>query len=321
MPDVLLPAGPHAARIADFWWFSVAIASAVVLLVWIGVLAGALKGGARRRGTILEQVKPDPASERRMTRWVAGATLATVLVLFVYLVVDFLNGRALSARVPVKATTIRVTGNQWWWDVTYIDPGNPSMQVRTANEIHVPVGEAVTLELEAADVIHSIWIPRLNGKMDLIPSHRNRLHIRADVAGRYYGECAEFCGHQHAWMKLEIVAEPRAVFERWYAGQLRTPSPTPPDSLRQVGQGVFLTKGCPVCHNVAGTPATGQTAPDLTHLASRRMIAAGRLPNTRGNLAGWILNPQGIKPGTKMPSNQLQPSELHALLAYLESLR
>ncbi|HEY0995954.1 MAG TPA: c-type cytochrome, partial [Gemmatimonadaceae bacterium] len=184
----------------------------------------------------------------------------------------------------------------------------------------IPVGEPVVLELESSDVIHSLWIPRLNGKVDLVPMHRNRLHLRADSAGRYLGECAEFCGHQHANMRLEIVAEPRADFERWYRAQLGTPA-QPTDSLRRVGQGVFLGKGCPVCHNIAGTPASARSGPDLSHLASRRMIAAGTLPNTRGNLAGWILDPQGIKPGTKMPANQLLPSELEALLAYLESLR
>lgn len=322
MPDVLAPAGPFAARIASFWWFSLAIAATVVVLVWSAVLAGAIKGGGRRRGARHEYVSPEEGGERRNARRVAAATAVTVLVLFAYLVVDFVNGRALAAegRPPEQAVTITVKGAQWWWNVQYHSPGDPSRILRTANEIHIPVGEPVVLELESSDVIHSLWIPQLNGKTDLIPMHRNRLHLRADSAGRYLGACAEFCGHQHANMRLEIVAEPRADFERWYRAQLGTP-PQPADSLRRTGLGVFLAKGCPLCHNIAGTPATGQTGPDLSHLASRRMIAAGTLPNTRGNLAGWILDPQGIKPGTKMPSNQLQPRELEALLAYLESLR
>jgi cytochrome c oxidase subunit 2 len=322
MPDVLAPAGPFAARIASFWWFSLALAVAVVVLVWIAVLVGAFKGGSRRRGSFHEYLTPQAGSEQRNGRWVGGATVATVVVLFVYLVVDLLNGRALAldARAPKQAVTISVTGNQWWWAVQYHSPGDPSRILKTANEIHIPVGEPVVLELESADVIHSLWIPRLNGKVDLIPMHTNRLHLRADSAGRYLGECAEFCGHQHAKMRLEVVAEPRAAFDRWYRAQLGSPA-QPTDSARRVGQGVFLTKGCPVCHNIAGTPASGQTGPDLSHLASRRLIASGALPNTRGNLAGWILDPQGIKPGTKMPSNQLQPNELEALLAYLESLK
>ncbi|HEY0995870.1 MAG TPA: hypothetical protein VGD77_07765, partial [Gemmatimonadaceae bacterium] len=185
MPDVLSPAGPFAARIASSWWFSLAIAVVVVVLVWIAVLAGALKGGPRRRGSIHEYISPEEGSERRNGRWVGGAAAATVLVLFVYLVVDLVNGRAiaLEARAPTQAVTISVKGAQWWWDVQYQSPGDPSRILQTANEIHIPVGEPVVLELESSDVIHSLWIPRLNGKVDLVPMHRNRLHLRADSAG------------------------------------------------------------------------------------------------------------------------------------------
>jgi cytochrome c oxidase subunit 2 len=213
-----------------------------------------------------------------------------------------------------------VVGHQWWWEVKYPDEGNPQNTVETANEIHVPVGRPVFIKMTSGDVIHSFWAPNLDGKKDLIPGHETRTWFRADTAGVYRGQCAEFCGHQHAKMSFFIVAEPRIQFEHWLESQ-KGEAAKPADSLTQTGERVFLSGTCAMCHAISGTGAGGHYGPDLTHLASRRTIAAGTLPNTTGNLAGWILDPQSIKPGAKMPPNQLEPAALQALLAYLESLK
>jgi cytochrome c oxidase subunit 2 len=192
--------------------------------------------------------------------------------------------------------------------------------VQTANEIHVPVGRKVRLEVRSGDVIHSFWAPNLHGKLDLIPGYGGTTSFRADRPGVYHGRCAEFCGLQHARMDFLVIADPPERFAAWYEQQLRA-APAPADSVQQKGQQVFLSRQCAMCHAIRGTPANSRVGPDLTHLASRRTLAAGTLPNTRGHLAGWVLDPQKIKPGAKMPPNQLASDELHALLSYLQSLK
>jgi cytochrome c oxidase subunit 2 len=214
---------------------------------------------------------------------------------------------------------VRVTGHQWWWEVEYRD-SSPQDWAFTANEIHVPVGRPVVFELRANDVIHSFWVPNLGVKRDMIPGDENSVWFQADTAGVYRGQCAEFCGHQHAKMAFQIVAEPPERFAAWLERQ-RDTARTPADSVAARGQEVFLGSTCVMCHTVSGTPAGSRIGPNLTHLAGRRTIAAGSLPNTRGNLAGWIVDPQRIKPGVRMPPNALAPDDLQALLAYLESLK
>jgi cytochrome c oxidase subunit 2 len=213
---------------------------------------------------------------------------------------------------------VRVTGHQWWWEVQYRD-SSPQKWATTANEIHVPVGRPVVFELRSTDVIHSLWPPNLNGKRDLIPGNENSIWFQADSAGVYRGQCAEFCGHQHAKMAFLIVAEPPDSFAAWLVRQ-RDTAHTPTDSVAMRGQEVFLASSCVMCHAIAGTPAGSRIGPDLTHLASRRTIAAGTLLNTRGNLARWIVNPQTIKPGVRMPPNKLDADDMQALLTYLETL-
>jgi cytochrome c oxidase subunit 2 len=184
----------------------------------------------------------------------------------------------------------------------------------------VPVGLPVVLELRSSDVIHSFWVPNLGVKRDMIPGEETSVWFQADSAGVYRGQCAEFCGHQHAKMAVLVIAEPADSFRAWLARQ-RDTAATPVDSLAQRGQEVFLSTSCVMCHAIQGTPAGSRVGPNLTHLAGRRTLAAGTLPNTRGNLAGWIVDPQRIKPGARMPPNSLEPDDLQALLAYLESLR
>jgi cytochrome c oxidase subunit 2 len=209
---------------------------------------------------------------------------------------------------------IDVIGHQFWWEVRY-----PNQEIVTANEIHIPVGEPVALRLTSADVIHSFWVPELHGKLDLTPGLTTHLLLQADQPGEYRGQCAEFCGVQHARMGLLVIAGTRADFDAWVARQ-QLPAAPPTDEVAIAGQQVLLGSSCVYCHTVAGTNATGTLGPDLTHLASRRTLAAATVPNTRGHLAGWIIDPQAIKPGNKMPPTNLSAEELLALLAYLETL-
>jgi cytochrome c oxidase subunit II len=215
--------------------------------------------------------------------------------------------------------SVRVTALRWWWKVEYEHP-EPQQRVTTANEIHIPVGRSVRLMLDSHDVIHSFWIPGLEMKKDMFPGRDNELWLVADSAGVYRGQCAEFCGIQHANMAFIVVAQEPAEFDAWYASQLEEAKP-PETALAQQGERVFLQGACAMCHAVKGTQALATVGPDLTHLASRRTLAAGTLVNNRGNLGGWIMNPQSIKPGSHMPNMDLEAGELLALLAYLEQLR
>ena len=329
--SALDPAGPAAERIAALWDFAFWSAAVVYVVVIAALLYAAFH---RARPPAVSVVDRDPRTERRLLLAVSGATAATIVILVVFFVVDLgvtgavanpgtMHEHSTVSRTrheaPAGALRVKVTGYQWWWKIEYLD-SVPSRRVTTANELVVPVGRPVAIELESGDVIHSFWVPALHGKRDLVPGRTTRLTIEASRPGVYRGECAEFCGHQHAKMALHVVAQPAAAFARWYEEQL-APASVPADSLRRAGMDVFLGKTCAMCHNIAGLPASGQVAPDLTHLASRRTIAAGVLPNTKGHLAGWILDPQGIKPGAKMPPNGLSPDELDAILAFLGGLR
>jgi cytochrome c oxidase subunit 2 len=313
--SVLDPVGPQAASIERMWWFSLAVATVVYLLV-IATLCWAL-ARSRRRAQRAEVV--DTGSEDRMTRSVTWSIAATVVILLVFLGYDLSVGRTLSPVPSAHPLTIEVTGHMWWWEVQYADTAVHD-RFTTANEIHVPVGQPVLFLLSSADVIHSMWVPNLAGKKDLIPGYTQSFWFRADTAGTYRGQCAEFCGYQHAKMAMFIIAEPLDRYRQWVATQRDTAS-TPTDSVAARGREVFLTGTCAMCHAIGGTAAGSQAGPDLTHLASRRTIAAGTLPNTRGNLAGWIVDPQRIKPGSRMPPNQLRPNDLDALLTYLQSLK
>lgn len=317
MPDwlqsVLQPAGPQAERIHALWSFMLVVSVVVYALV-----VGALLYGTFRRRRFDAELAEGAPGERGVTRIVSAATAVTAVTLFAFLLFDFSTGRALTSSVK-PAVSIEVTGHQWWWEVTYYHDV-PNQRVTTANEIHIPVGRPVLLRLNSQDVIHSFWAPDLNGKRDLIPGKESSLWIQADTPGVYRGQCAEFCGYQHAKMAFIVVADRPTDFERWYAVQADT-AKTPTDSLASRGQEVFLASPCVMCHAIHGTPAGATMGPDLTHLASRRYIGAGSLPNTRGNLAGWVLDAQGIKPGAHMPPNSLSPADLQALLAYLGTLK
>ncbi|HET8657184.1 MAG TPA: cytochrome c oxidase subunit II [Longimicrobiaceae bacterium] len=307
------PAGPQARRIDDLTWLFTWLGAAVYVVV-IGFLLYAVWRGHRRA-----ENAAGPEVERRMRNWVVGAVGATLVILVFLLFANLTTGRAMGHFTGPDALTIRVTGHQWWWEVEYEDPV-PARRVVTANEIHVPVGRRVRLQVRSADVIHSFWAPNLQGKLDLIPGYLGTTYFEADRPGVYHGRCAEFCGLQHAHMDFLVVAETPAKFRAWYEAQLH-PGSVPTGTIEQKGQQVFLTRACSSCHTIRGTPAGGTVGPDLTHVGSRMSLAAVTLANTRGHLAGWVLDPQRIKPGAKMPPNPLAPDELQALLSYLESLK
>lgn len=300
--SVLAPASEAAEAIAELWWLMLAIAVAVVLLVvtlfFVAVFRRRAEDGAPPLGT------------RRFI--LAGGIVLPLVVLTVLLVLSL--GTTASIRGDDDVLTVEVIGHQWWWEVYY-----PEHHVTTANEIHIPAGRAVRLKLTSGDVIHSFWVPRLNGKMDLVPGKTNTFWIQADAPGVFRGQCAEFCGVQHAKMAMLVIAEPEDAFAAWVAAQ-QEPAPRTLTPLMEAGQQVFLSSSCVYCHTVRGTNASGQLGPDLTHLASRRTIGAGILPNTKGHLAGWIVNAQAIKPGNLMPPMYLEPDDLQALLAYLAAL-
>ncbi|MEA2723258.1 MAG: cytochrome c oxidase subunit [Gemmatimonadales bacterium] len=307
------PASPQA-RLIDRLGDSMSLAAAAVcLLVVVALMWAAFR---RRDGSTTAADRPP---ERTLGVTVVVASGVTILVLFAFLILDFTVGRAITANPGDRAIQVRVTGHQWWWEVQYRD-SLPQHWATTANEIHVPVGRPVVFELRSSDVIHSFWPPNLSAKRDQIPGDENSVWFQADSAGTYRGLCAEFCGHQHAKMAFLIIAEPVDRFASWLERQ-RDTALTPTDSVARRGQEVFLASSCVMCHAIAGTPAGSRIGPDLTHLAGRRTIAAGTLPNTRGNLAGWILDPQSIKPGVLMPATPLAGDDLQALLTYLETLK
>lgn len=315
--SVLSPMGPQAERIGDLWWLMFWVCAVVMALVTLALLGAMIR--SRRRAESEAPQPIAPASGRRMVLVVGGALAVTVLTLFVLLIASVRTGRALGSLTTSNPLTIEVVGHQWWWEIEYQDPV-PANLVTDANEIHIPVGRPVLIRGTSRDVIHSFWVPSLHGKKDLIPGHTTDTWIQADKPGVYRGMCAEFCGHQHAQMQFLVVAEPPEKFQAWLAAQ-RLPAPPPKTPLETRGQQVFLQLQCALCHTIRGTEAGGTVGPDLTHIASRRTLGAGILPNTRGHLGGWIVNAQSVKPGNRMPPTVVRSEDLNALLAYLESLK
>jgi cytochrome c oxidase subunit 2 len=319
--SVLRPAGPQADHIGDLWDVFFAVCVVVTALVLVFTLVAAVRATRRRREEHVDDpMASDPASDRRLHAVIGAALAATVITLVVLLVASIRTGRALASSADEPpALTVIVTAHQWWWQLEYLDP-EPSRHVITANEIHVPAGQTVELRLRSADVIHSFWVPSLHGKIDLIPGRENQLPIRIDRPGTYRGQCAEFCGAQHARMEILVVADPPDEFARWRDRQLEPArAPITPSQLR--GRALFLTTSCAMCHTVSGTSAGGGLGPDLTHVASRSTLGAGTLPNTRATLARWLLDPQAHKPGVRMPSQAFAGDDLEALLDYLELLQ
>lgn len=315
--SALTPAGTDAATIASLWWAFVAI-SAVVYVAVIAALIVAIRRAAR--GTTAGP-EAQARSDRRARTAVGAAVGATVVVLLAMLAGDFVLGRQVLGENSPAGTpvNIRIKGHQYWWEIVY-EPDDPAKRLTTANEITVPVGRPVQLTLESQDVIHSFWLPALAGKKDLIPGIINTLRFSATEAGRFEGQCAEFCGYQHANMRTALNAVSQDAFDTWLAHE-RAPAAEPATDELRHGRDVFLGTSCIVCHTIRGTPAGATTGPDLTHFASRRQIAASAYPNRPDWLTAWISAPQRLKPGTNMPGTKLSPQDLSAIVAYLGSLK
>lgn len=315
--DTLFAMGPQAAHVVELWRIFVFTCTgvfALILAALLVVLWRTPRAGASDAPDLSKLNRPEPGPRRS----VVAAITASTLLLLLLLVASVFTDRAL-ASLPLKdALQIDVTAHQWWWTVRY--GSEPADTFETANEIHVPVGRPVIVRLKSDDVIHSLWIPSLAGKKDLVPGRTAVMAFRADQAGLYRGQCAEFCGLQHAFMAFTVHAEPPEDFEAWRQAQLKPAAePTDPQALR--GREVFLARSCALCHAIQGTQAQGKRAPDLTHIASRPTLAAGTLPNTLAHLKSWILDPQRHKPGTNMPATPLTTEELDALAAYLGGLK
>jgi cytochrome c oxidase subunit II len=325
-PSTLDPQGPVPHRVAGLFWFMLVVSACVVAAVSALIIVGVVR--ARRSRT-----SDDP---HETPRWsipmvTVGGVIFPVIVLSVLWVLTLQGMAANSEPDRPTAFTVDVVGLQWWWEVRYPDFGG----FVTANEVHIPAGQPVRLRLSTRDVIHSFWVPQVMGKMDMISGEVNETWMQADRPGVYRGQCAEYCGAQHANMALYVVAHSPAEFQTWLTGERGdAASPTAPDAVQ--GRDVLLRSACVACHTIRGVseataqgrefvfgqnePFTAVRGPDLTHFGGRIAIGAGTVPNTPGNLGGWIIDSQTIKPGNRMPPIQLSGPDLQALIAYLESL-
>jgi cytochrome c oxidase subunit 2 len=306
----LTASGHDAIEISRLIALFGSVSVAVVVLVALLLLGGLF----RPRG-------PDPAHGRPQRDsggmgWIYIGVGATVVVLAVCMLFNLKTIAAVAPQPDDAALTVEVTAHQWWWELRYQD-AQPQKVFYSANEIHVPVGKKVRILLSSADVIHSFWVPQLAGKMDVIPGQTNVTWLEADAPGVYRGECAVFCGAEHARMQFRVVAQSAADFQAWQARQLE-PAPPPGDAEIQSGRLTFEAH-CAACHTLRGSSAAGMTGPDLTHLMDRSTLAAGVLPNDAAHLADWIRDPQQHKPGTSMPTVPLSEADLAAVVAYLRT--
>ena len=313
--DALAPKSHQSRDIASlFWWMmggawiGLGVVVALLLLSW---------KRRNRRGVGGDTEGPKPGEKAGWFVVVgAGVVLPIVLLSTLFVISDVFVIRTTQAPAATGTKrTVLVIGHQWWWEVRY-----PGTRAATANEIHIPVRTPVRVEVRTDDVIHSFWVPQLNRKIDTIPGRTNTIELYADAVGRYRGECAEFCGLQHAHMGLYVFADRPAEFRRWLADQSKPAAP-PAGGLASRGRDAFLTGPCSSCHTIRGTSADATVGPDLTHVASRTTIGALTLPNGGDTLREWIHDPQHFKPGSDMPTLHLSGSQLEGLVAYLRGLR
>ncbi|MEO8727256.1 MAG: cytochrome c oxidase subunit II [Acidobacteriaceae bacterium] len=314
----LYSAGPAADKLASVSWFALILFLVVSVIMWVLVAWAA----SRKRGSFDSH---EPVDIGGGQAWIAIGGFGIPLIILTVVFVVGLTGMSAfpmhdQAAESPSTPDIRIVGHQWWWEVKYVG-GPVDQQFTTANEIHIPVGRPVNLELQSGDVIHSFWVPKLQGKMDLVPGYTNHLRIQADHAGTYRGQCTQYCGAQHAHMAIIVVAQEPDEYEAWRQNQLKPASP-PTTAEEAHGQEVFLSAPCSNCHMVRGTLAGGTVAPDLTHIASRQGIAANTYKNDQANLEAWVTHAQSMKPEVAMPNiTQFSGVELRALVAYLRQLK
>lgn len=309
--SALDPASSQAENIAVLWWIMF-YSSVVIFIAVMALLIAGLWRSRKSNGRGLSAT-----ASRNLV--VAAGVVVPLAVLIAFVGGSLMLGRSVAAPPPENSLTVAVTGYMWWWEIEYFDEQGRTIAV-TANELHVPVSRPVSFQLKSADVIHSFWVPQLHGKTDMVPGVVNTSWFAADKPGVYRGQCAEFCGAQHAHMAFIVVAQPEQEFQQWLEIQAQ-PAMAPDSPQAERGQSVFMSAGCADCHTIRGTVAEGQLGPDLTHFGSRRTLAAATRPNTRGHLGGWISDPQSLKPGSFMPRTLLGSEELTALITYLESLQ
>jgi cytochrome c oxidase subunit 2 len=295
----LAPASPQAAAISNLFVGTLIFLSAILILVSFLVIYAVIRYRDRPGA-------PDP--EQKFGSRKLEITWTVVPILSLVVLLGFMV-RAMSASDPPTADAkpdLRIVAHQWWWEIIYLKSG-----VTTANEIHIPVGKRLLVDFRSVDVIHDFWVPALGRKIDIIPGHPNRLWIEADHGGTYLGACAEFCGNEHAWMRIMVIADSPDDFAAWVKQQADIP-PKPVTADEQLGAKIYRENICTNCH-------LRSVGPDLTHIASRRTLAAGALENTPENLAAWLHDPDDFKPGSNMPNFKLSPGDVRALVAFLET--
>jgi cytochrome c oxidase subunit II len=313
---ILQPASDASAKLVDLFWVLL-VGTGVPAILVIGLaMAALLRGRAAGEGA----PPRDPPRERAREAAIligAGAVFPATVVL-ILLVFSLFTGSAVLRTTGPPALTIEVVGHQFWWEVRY-----PEQGVTTANEIHLPAGASTLVRVSSADVIHSFWVPALHGKLDMVPGRTHEYRLEPREPGVFRGQCAEFCGVQHALMAMLVIAEPRADFDAWIAARTR-PAPAPGTPLARTGEEVFERAGCSLCHSIRGrfdTRAVGQPGPDLTDLAARRTLAAVTVDNTPETVRAFVRDPHVLKPGVRMPATALPDHELDALVAYLFSAK
>jgi cytochrome c oxidase subunit 2 len=313
--STLNPHSHPATDIANLFWVMMAVAfGGLALITGLLVFAWARRG---RRGVGGDADDPHPGEKPSWFVVIGMGVVFPLMVIVALFIVG--NGVIISVTeapsVSSTAMTVDAIGHQWWWEFRY-----PGTRAVTADEMHIPVGTRVNLVATTDDVIHSFWVPSLNRKIDTIPGQQNRILLYSNKVGVFRGDCAEFCGLQHAHMGMLVFVQPKARFQAWLRKQ-SAPAAAPTTAAARRGQQVFLSAGCASCHAIRGTPARGFVGPDLTHLASRTTLAGLTIPDTRSYLARWIADSQHFKPGNEMPDFELRGSRLQSLVAYLEGLK
>jgi cytochrome c oxidase subunit 2 len=302
---------PEAAAIRKMCFLVLAVTGAIFLVVEGAIVYCIFHFRERGRPTTVEPAQLYGSKPVEVAWTVAPLVIVSIL----FLVVARIIAEARSPEAPPNALHVIVVGHQWWWEYEYPDQG-----FKTANELHIPAGRPIWFDLKSADVIHSFWFPRLNGKTDVIPGRTNTMGFKVDASKPdiYLGQCTEYCGTQHANMILRLEAESPEAFDKWVHNQKR---PAVDDSRVRAGRDLFLANACMNCHTIRGTPAKGTFGPDLTHLASRQTLASAMVPNDRRTLEQWVDDPNSIKPGCWMPAMKLNVQQRDLIVDYLQTLK